>query len=112
MGALGEPRQPGGVLRVERDIQPKARSLHVNECTRTSTKRVPISQQVRRRDLADLPQTCACRHAADPVPLDHAAIVTRSPITTRRQEPTTPSTALDQVTKVSLTLMPTRDNMH
>jgi hypothetical protein len=45
MGALGEPRQPGGVLRVERDVQPMARSLHVNECTtRASTKRVPVSQ--------------------------------------------------------------------
>jgi len=44
MGALGEPRQPGCVLRVERDVQPMARFLHENQRTaRTSTKRVPIS---------------------------------------------------------------------
>ena len=49
IGALGEPRQPGGVLWVERDVQPVARSLHGNErTTRTSTKRVPISQQLGR----------------------------------------------------------------
>src|SRR3977135_829696 len=42
MGALGEPGQPGGVLRVERDVQPVAGSLHGNERnTRTGTKRVP-----------------------------------------------------------------------
>src|SRR5712671_690109 len=59
MGPLGESRQPGGVLRVERDVQPMTRSLHVNECTtRTSTKRVPISQQPE-------PETCSgCVDAA------------------------------------------------
>jgi hypothetical protein len=49
MGALGEPRQPGRVLRVERDVQPVARSLHENErTTRTGTKRVLISRQLGR----------------------------------------------------------------
>ena len=48
MGALGEPGQPGGVLRVERDVQPVAGSLHGNERnTRTGTKRVPTFMTAR-----------------------------------------------------------------
>ena len=57
MGALGEPRQPGGVLRAEREVQPIARSLHVNECTsRTSMKRVPTSQQLGAREIVNCPR--------------------------------------------------------
>ena len=41
-GCARKPRRPGGVLQVERHIQPVARSLHMNErTTRTGTKRVP-----------------------------------------------------------------------
>ena len=57
MGSLGEPRQPGGMLRVERDVQAMARFLHENErTTRTGTKRVPKSQQLGRtgdRELSE-----------------------------------------------------------